>query len=76
MKYLTFFIIVLIFGCSSKPISKQIADVTIRKVFENATNTEINYNAANCPNVKRTCSNGKYREWINKNGKKSCACNK
>jgi hypothetical protein len=76
MKYLFLLIFVLISGCSSKSVGHQVFDVAIGKVFEKATNTDVSYNAANCPNVKRTCSHGKYREWFQKNGKKACACNK
>jgi PBP1b-binding outer membrane lipoprotein LpoB len=76
MKYLSLLIIVLISGCSSQPISHQIADVIFEKTFEKATNTDISYSAASCPNVKRTCSSGNYQEWYQKNGKKACACNK
>ena len=75
MKYLPFLIIILA-GCSSKPVSHQIVDVIFEKTLESITHTDISYSAVNCPNVKRTCSNGNYQEWSQQNGKLACACNK
>ena len=75
MKYLTLLTIILISGCSSQPVSHQIADVIFKEVFEKATDTDISYNAASCPNVKRSCSKGNYQEWYQNNGKLACACN-
>ncbi|MGV2872871.1 hypothetical protein [Colwellia sp. E150_009] len=76
MKYLSLLIIILISGCSSQPVSHQVANVILGKVFEKTTSTKISHNASSCPNVKRTCSSGNYQEWYQKNGKKACACNK
>lgn len=76
MKYLSLLTIILISGCSSQPVSHQIANVIFGTVFEKTTSTNISHNAASCPNVKRTCSSGNYHEWNQKNGKKACACNK
>ena len=76
MKYFSLLIITLIAGCSSQPVSHQIADVIFIEVFKKATDTDISYNAASCPNVKRNCSSGNYQEWYQKSGKKACVCNK
>ncbi len=76
MKYLSLLTIILISGCSSQPISHQIANAILSSVFEGATNTDISHNAASCPNIKRSCSDGNYQEWLQKNGQKACACNK
>lgn len=76
MKYLSLLIIILISGCSSQPVSHQIANVILGEIFEKVTKTDVSYNAASCPNVKRNCSNGNYQEWYQQNGKKACACNK
>jgi len=76
MKYLSLLIIVFISGCSSQPVSHQIADVIFGAVFEKVTDTDISHNAASCSNIKRTCSNGNYQEWYQNNGKLACACNK
>ena len=72
MKYLSLFIVLLVSGCSLRPLNEQVAE----RVFENITNTDISYNGSDCPNVKRSCSRGNYEEWRQENGKMACACNK
>jgi len=76
MKYLSIITIILISGCSSQPVSHQVANVVFGKVFEKTTNSKVSDNTASCPIVKRTCSTGTYKEWYQNNGKKACACNK
>ncbi|WP_371373799.1 hypothetical protein [Thalassotalea aquiviva] len=75
MKYLFLVTIILVSGCSSQPMSHQIAEVILGKIFEKTTNKDMSYNAASCRNVKRSCSSGHYQEWFQQNGKKACACN-
>lgn len=75
MKYLFLVIIILISGCSSQPVSHQIVNAIFGEVFEKATKKDVSYIAAHCPDVKQNCSNGKYQEWYQQNGKKACACN-
>ncbi len=72
MKYLPLLLIILISGCSSQ----QVGNFILGGVFDKATKTEVSHNAASCVNVKRNCSNGNYEEWYQKDGNKSCACNK
>jgi hypothetical protein len=73
VKYLSFLILLLLVsGCSKRSFSEQAAE----RVLENVTNTDISYNGANCPNVRKSCSRGNYEEWRQKNGKMACACNK
>ncbi|TWX65177.1 hypothetical protein ESZ36_18000 [Colwellia demingiae] len=72
MKYLSLiFILILLSGCSSRSLSEQIAE----RALEHATGTDISYNGASCPNIKRNCSGGNYEEWYQKDGKLACACN-
>ena len=71
MKYLSAtFILILLSGCSS--LVGSIAEIA----FEKATDTEISYVGASCPDIRRNCSSGNYQEWYQKDGKKACACNK
>jgi hypothetical protein len=70
MKYLSgIFILVLLSGCSS------IVEVIAETAFEKATDTDISYVGASCPDVRRNCSRGNYQEWYQSNGKLACACN-
>ena len=72
MKYLySLLIILLLSSCSSRPLSEQI----VGSVLERVTNTDISYNGANCPNIRRSCSASGYEEWYQKDGKLACACN-
>tara|TARA_B100000809_G_scaffold179984_1_gene177616 strand:- start:520 stop:753 length:234 start_codon:yes stop_codon:yes gene_type:complete len=70
MKYLAIiFILVLLSGCSS------LVEVIAETAFEKATDTEISYVGASCPEVRRNCSSGNYQQWYQSNGKLACACN-
>ena len=53
MKYLAFtFILILLSGCSS------LVGAIAETAFEEATDTEISYVGASCPDVRRNCSSG------------------
>lgn len=67
--------VLLLAGCSSKPISYQIADSVLATVIKKTTGKEVSYNAAHCPTVKRSCSSGNYQQWHQKSGELACACN-
>lgn len=71
MKYLTLLAVLLMTGCSSMNIKKEVADA----VFENVTGKQMSQNSARCAEVQRTCGNGNYTEWRQENGQKACACN-
>jgi len=70
MKYLLVtFILFLLSGCSS------LVGAIAETAFEKATDTDISYVGASCPDVRRNCSSGNYQEWYQSNGKLACACN-
>lgn len=72
MKYLYLLLIILLLSsCSSRALTEQIAE----QALEHVTGSDISYNGASCPNIKRSCSHGNYEEWYQENGKLACACN-
>jgi hypothetical protein len=71
MKYLSISFMLLLSGCSSQSFNDKVTD----QIFEQVTGKDYSRNAAQCSSVKRQCTGGKYEEWTQENGKKSCACN-
>lgn len=64
-------VLLVLCGCSSISIKKEIAD----GVFEKVTGKEMSRNTSQCPEIKRQCTGGNYEEWIQNDGRKGCACN-
>jgi len=60
-------------ACSSTEVNETVAEIAIEALGD----VDISYHAEQCPMVKNNCGmNGNYEEWIQKNGKLACACNK
>ncbi len=74
MKVIPVLIISLfLIACSSATVSETVAELAIEALAD----VDISYNAAQCPDVKNNCgANGYYEEWLQKDGRLACACNK
>ena len=74
MKIITLILLtLLITACSSATVNETVAEIAIEALAD----VDISYHAEQCPAVKNNCGlNGHYEEWLQKDGKLACVCNK
>lgn len=63
---------IVLTGCSSHNAGQRLED----SLFESVTGKLYSRNASSCPNIRNSCRDGDYQEWIQDNGQKACACNR